>query len=206
MAISKVKRSSTFVRIIMWTLLVIAAFLAVVLLVQQLRIMDMRKYIPNRLDVVLPPPNWESMEILDQDRLTRMMDANDQRAEELDVLSAQLANDSMRLEEQRQQVEKERNSVEEEKKRLNEGEKLYDKKKETIVQTAHELMQMDENIAVQILEKRDNQDIIWIMRVTDELSEEDGMLSVVPVWLELMDPSRAAEIQRERDLIPERQE
>lgn len=206
MAISKVKRSSTFVRIIMWTLLVIAAFLAVVLLVQQLRIMDMRKYIPSRLDVVLPPPNWESMEILDQDRLTRMMDANDQRAEELDVLSAQLANDSMRLEEQRQQVEKERNSVEEEKKRLNEGEKLYDKKKETIVQTARELMQMDENIAVQILEKRDNQDIIWIMRVTDELSEEDGMLSVVPVWLELMDPSRAAEIQRERDLIPERQE
>lgn len=206
MAINRAKPSSTFVRIIMWLLLVVAAFLGVVLLVQQLRIMDMRKYIPNRLDVVLPPPNWESMEILDQDRLTRMMDANDQRAEELDVLSLQLANDQMRLEEQRKQIEKEQVSVEEEKKRLNEGEKLYDKKKETVVQTARELMQMDENIAVQILEKRDNQDIIWIMSVTDQLAQEDGMLSVVPVWLELMDPTRAAEIQRERDLIPDQLE
>lgn len=203
MSIRRPRKKNYFIRIVMWLLAVFAAFLLVVLLIQQLKIMDMRKYIPGRLDFTLPPPNWESMDLLDQDRLNRLMDANDQRSEELDVRSANLDETAAKLEEHRNQVEKERKAIEEEKKRLQEEQKLYDKKKETITQTAKELTQMDENAAVKILEKRDNQDIIWIMRVTDEIAAEEGVFSLVSTWLELMEPSRAAEIQRERDLIPE---
>lgn len=197
------KRNNYAIRIIMWSLAVFAAFLLVLLLVQYLKIMDMRKYIPGKLDSNLPSPDWQSMELLDKDRLDRLFEANDQRQEELDILSKNLDEQQVSLEELQKLVEKERKSIEEEKKKLTEQQKLYDKKRETMIQTSRELTQMDENVAIEILQKRDNEDIIWIMAITDEIAAEEGSFSLVPTWLELMDPSRAAEIQRERDLIPD---
>ncbi len=197
------RRPMFFLRFMVLITAILVVSLGLVILVQQLKIVDLRKFIPAGIDGVLPPPNWQSMDLLDQDRLDRMMDAIDQRAEKLDVFSKTLDETELKLEEHRKIIEKNEKSLEEEKKRLREEQKLYDKKEETITQTSRELSQMDENVAVNILQERDNQDIIWIMKVTDELAAETGMNSLVPIWLELMDPVRAAEIQRERDLIPD---
>lgn len=203
MAGKRAGKVKTGFRMLMWLLAVIAAAILLLILMQQLGMVDIRRFIPGRLDRTLPPPNWQEMELLDQDRVNRMMEANGQRAEELDVRTANLDEIEIKLEEQRKQLEKGRDAVEEEKKRLQEEQKLFDKKKETITQTAKELTMMDMQAAVAILEKRDNQDVIWIMQVTDELAAEAGSFSLVPTWLSMMDSARAAEIQRERDLIPE---
>jgi len=42
----------------------------------------------------------------------------------------------------------------------------------------------------------DDQDIIDVFRKTDELAEAAGNASIVPFWLSLMEPQRAAEISR----------
>lgn len=200
---SKGEKQYYFIRILIWLLAIVVVSFGILIFVQQLRIVDLRNFFPTGVDGSLPPPNWQEMELLDQDRLTSLMVAIDQRAEELDVAEKKLSEEQMQVEEHHKLVEKEQNAVAEEKKRLSETQKLYDKKKETITQTARELTQMNETVAVQILERRDNQDIIWIMQVTDELAAEGGSFSLVPIWLELMDPARTAEIQRERDLIPD---
>ena len=203
MAIRRTKKVKYGMRITMWFLAVIAAGIMLSLVLHQFGVIDLRRFIPGNIDKTIAPINWQDMELLDQDRLDRMMEANDIRSEELGVRSKGLDDTAIKLEERRKKLEKERNAVEEEKKRLQEDHKQYDKKEETITQTAKELTMMDENVAVAILEKRDNHDIIWIMRVTDELALESGLFSLVSTWLSLMDPIRAAEIQRERDLIPD---
>jgi flagellar protein FlbB len=50
--------------------------------------------------------------------------------------------------------------------------------------------------AVGILAAMDDQDIIDVFRKTDQLAEASGSSSIVPFWMSLMDPQRAAEISR----------
>jgi flagellar protein FlbB len=42
----------------------------------------------------------------------------------------------------------------------------------------------------------DDQDVIDVLRKTEELARAEGSSSIVPYWLSLMDPQRAAELQR----------
>lgn len=204
MAGRKGGKVKTGIRILMWLLAVVAAFILLLILMQQLKLINLQKYIPGAGDSSLPSmEELSSMDLLDHDRLSLKVQANEQRAEELDVQASGLKDLEIKLEEQRKQLEKERNAVEEEKKRLQEEQKLYDKKKETMTRTASELRQMEVQKAVDRLVERDNQDIIWIMKITDEQAAEAGSFSEVPTWLSTMDASRAAEIQRERDLIPD---
>jgi flagellar protein FlbB len=42
----------------------------------------------------------------------------------------------------------------------------------------------------------DDQDVIDVLRKTDELAQAGGSQSIVPYWLSLMDSQRAAEISR----------
>lgn len=188
-------------RILFLLILIVVVVLGSLVLFQYFKIIDLKNFMRAPSD--LPPVHWQEMDLLETDRLENRLAALDQKAEALEVKSRQLSEQEARLAEEQKQVQNSRKALNDEKKRLSEAQKLYDKKKETITQTSVELTQMDENAAVKILESRDNQDIIWIMKVTDELAAEAGSFSLVPVWLELMDPARASEIQRERDLIPD---
>jgi flagellar protein FlbB len=50
--------------------------------------------------------------------------------------------------------------------------------------------------AVGILAALDDQDAIDVLRKTEEIARAEGTTSVVAYWLSLMDPARAAELQR----------
>ncbi len=50
--------------------------------------------------------------------------------------------------------------------------------------------------AVDILLAMDDQNIIDVLRKTEELAAAGGTTSMVSYWLSLMPPERAAEIQR----------
>ncbi|UZV88442.1 flagellar protein FlbB, partial [Treponema pallidum] len=49
---------------------------------------------------------------------------------------------------------------------------------------------------VKILLKTDDQDVIEVFRMVDAAARQRGVNSLVPYWLSLMPPDRAAEIQR----------
>ncbi|WPR03346.1 flagellar protein FlbB, partial [Treponema pallidum subsp. pallidum] len=44
--------------------------------------------------------------------------------------------------------------------------------------------------------KTDDQDVIEVFRMVDAAARQRGVNSLVPYWLSLMPPDRAAEIQR----------
>jgi flagellar protein FlbB len=56
--------------------------------------------------------------------------------------------------------------------------------------------------AVAIIEKMTDQDAIDVMKKTEENARDGNTVSVVPFWLSLLPPERAAEIQRKMSIRP----
>ncbi|MCL1835917.1 MAG: flagellar protein FlbB [Treponema sp.] len=50
--------------------------------------------------------------------------------------------------------------------------------------------------AVGIMSAMDDQDVIDVLRKTEEIARAEGTSSIVSYWLSLMEPARAAELQR----------
>jgi len=69
-------------------------------------------------------------------------------------------------------------------------------KDRNIEENARILNGMPPERAVGIMSAMDDQDVIDVLRKTEELARAAGSTSLVPYWLSLMDPKRAAELQR----------
>jgi len=65
-----------------------------------------------------------------------------------------------------------------------------------VERNAVNMINMPPQQAVNILESMYDQDVIDVLLKTDELAEAGGTMSIVPFWLSLMDPQRAADISR----------
>ena len=65
-----------------------------------------------------------------------------------------------------------------------------------IEDNARILTGMQPERAVGIMSAMDDQDVIDVLRKTEEIARAEGAMSIVPFWLSLMDPERAAELQR----------
>ena len=123
--------------------------------------------------------------------------------EELDKREA----DIKLLEQQNAQIaselaEREKNQEEREK-TFNLNVKKYDDKNVNVEQIANNLNGMRPEAAVDILTAMDDQTVIDVLRKVEELAKASGSASMVSYWLSLMDPSRAAEIQRKMISKPE---
>lgn len=71
-----------------------------------------------------------------------------------------------------------------------------------LVRISQDLTSMPPDDAVAILSEYDDQLLIDTLRVTEELAQEAGELSLVSVWLSRLPASRAAEVQRKMTLKP----
>ena len=47
-----------------------------------------------------------------------------------------------------------------------------------------------------IITAMDDEDAIDVLRKTEEIAQDEGTASIVSYWFSLMDPQRAAELQR----------
>ncbi|MDR2966289.1 MAG: flagellar protein FlbB [Treponema sp.] len=65
-----------------------------------------------------------------------------------------------------------------------------------IEQNARNLNNMPPQNAVLIIAALDNQLAIDVIRKTEEIARAEGRQSIVPFWFSLMEPARAAELQR----------
>jgi flagellar protein FlbB len=69
-------------------------------------------------------------------------------------------------------------------------------KDRNIEQNARYLTGMPPQNAVGIIAALDDQDAIDVLRKTEEIAQAEGTMSIVSFWFSLMDPVRAAELQR----------
>ncbi|MFP4211650.1 MAG: flagellar protein FlbB, partial [Alkalispirochaeta sp.] len=70
-------------------------------------------------------------------------------------------------------------------------------------QNSRDLTSMRPEDAVEILLGYDDQLLIDTLRVTEELAQEAGEISLVSVWLSRFPADRAADLQRKMTLKPE---
>ncbi len=133
---------------------------------------------------------------LDDDRLAKRLEALDIVKEELDKREADLSSQEQQNQQITQELEDRRISQEEREKTFNNTLKKYDDKEANIVQNAKNLTGMPPANAVNILLAMDDQDVIDILRKTEELAQADGTTSMVSYWLSLMPADRVAQIQR----------
>ncbi len=131
---------------------------------------------------------------LDEDRFAKRIESLDARVQELDKREE----DITRLEEQNEAVSKE---LEERKKSQDERENTFNSQQKQIAdrdanisQISIYLSSMPPETAVAQLVAMDDQDIIDIMRKTDEIAEANRTASLTSVWLMNMPAERAATV------------
>ena len=139
---------------------------------------------------------------LDQDRLDKQRESLEIFKQELekresDVVIIEKKNEQIALE-----IENREKSLEEREKTFNNEKKKYDDKEVNIVQIAANLEGMQPVNAVEILQKMDDQLVIDVLRKVEERAQANNTSSLVAYWLSLMDPERAATIQRKMAVKP----
>jgi flagellar protein FlbB len=125
------------------------------------------------------------------------------RYDELETTMSDLEQKELELNELEAKLTEEMKRLEEEKKVLSEKLSEYDNYRENIAKQAEYFTSMPPDAAVERLAKLDDLLVIDILRQIDRTAEEEGRLSVVPYFLSLMDPTKAAVIQRKMTKIGE---
>ena len=133
---------------------------------------------------------------LDAERFAVRMEALELRNMELDKLEQDLQNRRGQIEQVAQEQEERQKALDEREKSFNDLLSDAEIKDRTVERNAINLTNMPPERAVGILEKMDDQDVIDVFRKTDQLAEAEGRATIVPYWLSLMDPQRAAELSR----------
>jgi len=75
-------------------------------------------------------------------------------------------------------------------------------KNRNVEQNARYLSGMPPQNAVNIIAALDDQDAIDVLRKTEEIAKAEGTASIVSYWFSLMDPARAAVLQRKMTVRP----
>jgi len=137
----------------------------------------------------------------------QLINLNDERLairlEALELRNMEIETQKKDLDAQYGEIERMANELEERQKELDDREKTVianakdaDDKSRNVEQTARYLTGMPPQNAVNILAAYDDQDAIDVLRKTEEIARAEGTASVVAFWFSLMEPARAAELQR----------
>jgi flagellar protein FlbB len=140
--------------------------------------------------------------LLEEERLMKLEEEVRLHAEELDLRAAELLELENEINNKIGQLEERENSLEEQEKSFNESVRMYDNRKANLEQNSQYLVGMPPNNAVDILVQMDDQDVIDLLRVSEQLAAAAGEDSIVSYWLSLMPAERAAVIQRKMAIKP----
>jgi flagellar protein FlbB len=140
---------------------------------------------------------------LDAERLAVRLDALELEKKELDTARQELDARRGEVEQMAQEVEERQKAVDERENSLRAQAEDAENKERNIEANARRLTGMNPQQAVGIIMAMDDQDVIDVVRKTEELAQAEGTTSIVPYWFQLMaDPNReggaarAAELQR----------
>jgi flagellar protein FlbB len=139
---------------------------------------------------------------LNDERYAVLLEALDLRNQEDERLETDIRNRQSQIEQMAQDLEERQKALEDQIKSLNAGIQEAEDKDRNDEQNARNMVNMPPERAVGILVAMDDQNVIDILRKTDEIAQAEGSNSIVPYWLSLMPPERAAEITRKMAARP----
>lgn len=141
--------------------------------------------------------------LLERELISKREEVLTARYDELVTMMSDLEQKELELKEIEAKLTEETKRLEEEKKVLSEKLSEYDNYRENIAKQAEYFTSMPPDAAVERLAQLDDLLVIDILRQIDRTAEEEGRLSVVPYFLSLMDPTKAAVIQRKMTKVGE---
>jgi len=133
---------------------------------------------------------------LDAERLAVRLEALELRSMEMDTQQRDLDSMYGQIVQMAQELEERQNALDERENFLTAQANDADNKNRNVEQNARYLTGMPPQNAVNIIAALDDQDAIDVIRKTEEIAQAEGTNSIVSFWFSLMDPERAAELQR----------
>ena len=133
---------------------------------------------------------------LNAERLAVRLEALELRNMEMDTRQRGLDSRFGEIEQMAQELEERQKSLDERENSLRAQAADAENKDRNIEENSRILTGMPPVRAVSILSEMDDQDVIDVLRNTEELARAEGTSSIVPFWFSLMEPVRAAELQR----------
>ena len=192
---------SNLLKIIFLLLLIIVIALGGIFWFDRLGLIDymkvigpFSKYLPSFLkkgEVVEEDPL-----LLEKELLAKREKALEEKKRELESYEKKLKQKELELQEKEMKLAEEAKRLDEKEKVLTEKQREYDNYRENIKEQARYFTSMPPDAAVERLSKLDDLLVIDILRQIDRDAEEAGQVSLVPYYLSLMDPEKAATIQR----------
>ncbi len=134
--------------------------------------------------------------LLDKERLAKQQDALVIRQQDLDARQAALDARQKQLDQLGQDLNDRQAAIDAQQKALNDAQKAIEDRRVNLDQNAVYLTSMTPSNAVAILGKQDDQYVIDTFRTVEAQAKRTGVDSLVPIWLSLMPPDRAATLQR----------
>jgi flagellar protein FlbB len=133
---------------------------------------------------------------LDAERLAIRLESLDLQKLEVDTRQKDLDNKYNLIEQMAQELEERQKELEDTANSLSRGREDAENRDRNIEENARILNGMPPERAVGIMAAMDDQDVIDVLRKTEEMARASGSTSIVSYWFSLMDPARAAELQR----------
>jgi len=154
------------------------------------------RFIPQEDARTQPPLRDDDFLNLDAERFAVRLEALELRNMELERQEQDIRHRHLLIEQMAQELEERQRAQDERENSFNALLTDAEIRDRTVERNAINLTNMPPQRAVGILTAMDDQDVIDVFRKTDELAEADGTASIVPFWLSLMDPQRAADLSR----------
>jgi len=139
---------------------------------------------------------------LDDARLAIRLEALLLRELELERQETELLSRRGEIEQMAQEVAERQKAQDEREESFNNVIIAAENKSRNVEQFARYLNGMPPQNAVGVMAEMDDQNVIDVLRKTEEIAQAEGGNSIVSFWLSLMDPVRAAELQRKMVLRP----
>jgi len=139
---------------------------------------------------------------LNDERFAILTEAMDLRHMELNRQEADIRNRMSQMEQMAQELEERQKALEEQEKSFMQQLREAEIRDRNVEQNARNLVNMPPERAVGILAAMDDQDVIDVLRKTEEIAVAEDRASIVPYWLSLLDPTRAAELNRKMAARP----
>lgn len=202
MAKARSRRSANVLGRILGLLLLILALASVGLVwLDILGLMDARTLaLPVLKAVGLTPTdrqiNAEDPLLLDRERLIKREDALALYKEDLTLQDTDLKKQNEELLQKLNSLAEREKAQEDRENSFNQIQKQAEDRKANLVQNSKYLNAMPPARAVPILLQLEDQDLIDLLRVTEEEAKAQGADSIVSAWIALMPADRAATIQR----------
>lgn len=138
----------------------------------------------------------EELADLENDRYAKRVQALEINKEELDKLRSEVEAEKKENLKIAEELNDRKTSIEEKEKSFQQIMQETDDRNRNIIQIANYMNGMRPANAVANLLEMDDQDIIDVLRATENIAIKDGKTSLVSYWFSLMPPARAAQIQR----------